>query len=147
EKDSVRSKEEALIELYRKLRPGDPPTLESAKNLLENLFFSARRYDLAKVGRYKLNKKLEMDQPMSTRVLTKDDLVKTVQYLLRLNAGKGDKDDIDHLGNRRVRSAGELLENQFRLGLVRIEKAVKERMSILDMDEAMPSNLINAKPV
>jgi len=147
EKDSVRSKEEALIELYRKLRPGDPPTLESAKNLLENLFFSARRYDLAKVGRYKLNKKLEMDQPMSTRVLTRDDLVKTVQYLLRLNAGKGDKDDIDHLGNRRVRSAGELLENQFRLGLVRIEKAVKERMSILDMDEAMPSNLINAKPV
>jgi len=111
------------------------------------LFFSARRYDLAKVGRYKLNKKLEMDQPMSTRVLTRDDLVKTVQYLLRLNAGKGDKDDIDHLGNRRVRSAGELLENQFRLGLVRIEKAVKERMSILDMDEAMPSNLINAKPV
>ncbi len=147
EKDGVRSMEEALIELYRKLRPGDPPTLESAKSLLANLFFSSRRYDLAKVGRYKLNKKLELDIPMATRVLTKEDLVKSVQYLLRLNAGKGEKDDIDHLGNRRVRSAGELLENQFRLGLVRIEKAVKERMSILDMDEAMPSNLINAKPV
>jgi DNA-directed RNA polymerase subunit beta len=147
EKDGMNSMEEALIEIYRKLRPGDPPTLESAKNLLANLFFSPRRYDLAKVGRYKLNKKLELDIPMATRVLTKDDLIKSVQYLLRLNAGKGEKDDIDHLGNRRVRSAGELLENQFRLGLVRIEKAVKERMSILDMDEAMPSNLINAKPV
>ena len=147
EKDGVRNMEEALIEIYRKLRPGDPPTLESAKNLLANLFFSPRRYDLAKVGRYKLHKKLELDIPMATRVLTKDDLIKCVQYLLKLNAGKGEKDDIDHLGNRRVRSAGELLENQFRLGLVRIEKAVKERMSILDMDEAMPSNLINAKPV
>ena len=142
------ARKKALLEaLYRKLRPGDPPTLESARNLWDNLFFNTRRYDLAKVGRHKLNKKLKLDQPLTTRVLTKDDLVKTVQYLLRLNAGKGDKDDIDHLGNRRVRSAGELLENQFRLGLVRIEKAVKERMSILDMDEAMPSNLINAKPV
>jgi DNA-directed RNA polymerase subunit beta len=147
EKDAVRGEEEALLELYRKLRPGDPPTLESARNLWENLFFNARRYDLAKVGRYKLNKKLKLDVPMSTRVLTKEDLVEVMKYLLQLNNGKGEKDDIDHLGNRRVRSAGELLENQFRLGLVRIEKAVKERMSILDMEEAMPANLINAKPV
>ena len=147
EKDGLRTEDEALLEIYRKLRPGDPPTLDSARNLWDNLFFNARRYDLAKVGRYKLNKKLELNEPLSTRVLTKDDLVKTMQYLLKLNNGKGDKDDIDHLGNRRVRSAGELLENQFRLGLVRIEKAVKERMSILDMEEAMPANLINAKPV
>jgi DNA-directed RNA polymerase subunit beta len=121
--------------------------VESAKALLDNLFFSNRRYDLAKVGRYKLNKKLQLTVPMSTRVLTKEDLTATLKYLLRLNSGKGEKDDIDHLGNRRVRSAGELLENQFRLGLVRIEKAVKERMSILDMDQAMPSGLINPKPV
>jgi DNA-directed RNA polymerase subunit beta len=147
EKDAVRTEDESLLELYRKLRPGDPPTLDSAKNLWDNLFFNSRRYDLAKVGRYKLNKKLELDVPLSTRVLSKEDLVKTMQYLLKLNNGKGDKDDIDHLGNRRVRSAGELLENQFRLGLVRIEKSVKERMSILDMEEAMPANLINAKPV
>ena len=147
EKDAVRGEEEALLELYRKLRPGDPPTLESARNLWDNLFFNSRRYDLAKVGRYKLNKKLKLDQPLSTRVLTREDLVETIKYLLHLNNGKGEKDDIDHLGNRRVRSAGELLENQFRLGLVRIEKAVKERMSILDMEEAMPANLINAKPV
>jgi DNA-directed RNA polymerase subunit beta len=147
EKDAVRGEEEALLELYRKLRPGDPPTLDSARNLWDNLFFNARRYDLAKVGRYKLNKKLKLDVPMSTRVLTKEDLVEVMKYLLQLNNGKGEKDDIDHLGNRRVRSAGELLENQFRLGLVRIEKAVKERMSILDMEEAMPANLINAKPV
>jgi DNA-directed RNA polymerase subunit beta len=147
EKDAVRGEEEALLELYRKLRPGDPPTLDSARNLWDNLFFNNRRYDLAKVGRYKLNKKLKLDQPLSTRVLTKEDLVEILKYLLHLNSGKGEKDDIDHLGNRRVRSAGELLENQFRLGLVRIEKAVKERMSILDMEEAMPANLINAKPV
>jgi len=147
EKDSVRGEEEALLELYRKLRPGDPPTLDSARNLWDNLFFNSRRYDLAKVGRYKLNKKLKLEQPLTTRVLTKEDLVETIKYLLHLNNGKGEKDDIDHLGNRRVRSAGELLENQFRLGLVRIEKAVKERMSILDMEEAMPANLINAKPV
>jgi DNA-directed RNA polymerase subunit beta len=147
EKDSVRGEEEALLEVYRKLRPGDPPTLDSARNLWDNLFFNARRYDLAKVGRYKLNKKLKLDAPLSTRVLTKEDLTEVMRYLLLLNTGKGEKDDIDHLGNRRVRSAGELLENQFRLGLVRIEKAVKERMSILDMEEAMPANLINAKPV
>jgi DNA-directed RNA polymerase subunit beta len=147
EKDSVRGEEEALLEVYRKLRPGDPPTLDSARNLWDNLFFNARRYDLAKVGRYKLNKKLKLDAPLSTRVLTKEDLTEVMRYLMLLNTGKGEKDDIDHLGNRRVRSAGELLENQFRLGLVRIEKAVKERMSILDMEEAMPANLINAKPV
>jgi DNA-directed RNA polymerase subunit beta len=147
EKDSVRGEEDALLELYRKLRPGDPPTLDSARNLWDNLFFNSRRYDLAKVGRYKLNKKLKLDQALTTRVLTKEDLVEIIKYLLHLNNGKGEKDDIDHLGNRRVRSAGELLENQFRLGLVRIEKAVKERMSILDMEEAMPANLINAKPV
>jgi DNA-directed RNA polymerase subunit beta len=147
ERDTLKSRDEALVEIYRKLRPGDPPTVESAKALLDNLFFSNRRYDLAKVGRYKLNKKLQLTVPMSTRVLTKEDLTATLKYLLRLNSGKGEKDDIDHLGNRRVRSAGELLENQFRLGLVRIEKAVKERMSILDMDQAMPSGLINPKPV
>ena len=147
ERDSVRSKEEALIELYRKLRPGDPPTLESAKALLDSLFFTTKRYDLAKVGRYKLNKKLGLETPLSVRTLTKDDLNSVIKYLLHLNSGKGEKDDIDHLGNRRVRSAGELLENQFRIGLVRIEKAVKERMSILDINTVMPSNLINPKPV
>jgi DNA-directed RNA polymerase subunit beta len=146
-KDSTRSKNEALIEIYRKMRPGDPPTVESASALLDGLFFNPKRYNLSKVGRYKLNKRLGLHIPMDHSTLKKEDLLEIVRKLIKLNNQEGGKDDIDHLGNRRVRSAGELLENQFRIGLARIERAVKERMSILDIDASMPSNLINAKPV
>ena len=146
-KDNSRSKNEALIEIYRKMRPGDPPTVESASALLDGLFFNPKRYNLSKVGRYKLNKRLGLHIPLDHCTLKKEDLVEIVRELIKLNNQEASKDDIDHLGNRRVRSAGELLENQFRIGLARIERAVKERMSILDIDACMPSNLINAKPV
>ncbi len=146
-KDNTRSKNEALIEIYRKMRPGDPPTVESAAALLEGLFFNPKRYNLSRVGRYKLNKRLSLNIPMDHSTLKKEDVVEVIRQLVKLNATQGEKDDIDHLGNRRVRSSGELLENQFRIGLARIERAVKERMSILDINTCMPSNLINAKPV
>jgi DNA-directed RNA polymerase subunit beta len=146
-KDGTRSKNEALIEIYRKMRPGDPPTVESAAALLDSLFFNAKRYNLSRVGRYKLNKRLGLSIPLDHTILKKEDLVEIIKKLIFLNNQDDAKDDIDHLGNRRVRSSGELLENQFRIGLSRIERAVKERMSILDIDTAMPSNLINAKPV
>ncbi len=146
-KDASRSKNEALIEIYRKMRPGDPPTVESASALLNGLFFNPKRYNLSRVGRYKLNKRLGMHVPLDHCTLKKEDLVAIIAKLIQLNQQDSGKDDIDHLGNRRVRSSGELLENQFRIGLARIERAVKERMSILDIDVSMPSNLINAKPV
>ncbi|MBI3016311.1 MAG: DNA-directed RNA polymerase subunit beta [Candidatus Tectomicrobia bacterium] len=145
--DRVETPEEALIDIYKRLRPGDPPTLDTARNLFENLFFNPKRYDLSRIGRLKLNTKLGLDLPLDQRKLTAQDVVAVVKYLLGLRHGIGLVDDIDHLGNRRVRSVGELLENQFRIGLVRMERAIRERMSIQDLEGAMPHDLINSKPV
>ena len=146
-RDPTRSVEDALVEIYRRMRPGDPPTLESARALLHNMFFNPRRYDLSKVGRFKLNSKFGMETPLDVRVLQKGDIVSVVRYLLNLKHGEGHVDDIDHLGNRRVRSAGELLEEQFRIGLSRMERAVRERLSTQDVETLMPHDLVNAKPV
>ena len=146
-KDEIQTTEEALITIYKRLRPGDPPTLESAQALFEKLFFNIERYDLSEVGRLKLNHKLSLDIPLETTTLTKDDIFETIKYLLGLKNGKGRIDDIDHLGNRRVRAVGELLENQYRIGLLRIERAIKERMSLQEVDTLLPHDLINAKPV
>jgi DNA-directed RNA polymerase subunit beta len=136
------------------LRPGDPPTLETAKTLFNNLFFNPERYDLSKVGRLKLNYKFYRDLPEGQRpnldltVLTPQDILETVRHLIELKNGRGSVDDIDHLGNRRVRAVGELMENQYRIGLVRMERAIKERMSMSqEIDTLMPHDLINAKPV
>ncbi|MDO9027328.1 MAG: DNA-directed RNA polymerase subunit beta, partial [Candidatus Roizmanbacteria bacterium] len=145
--DKVNSADEALMELYKKLRPGEPPAIADAKELFKGLFFTPKRYDLSPVGRLKLNTRLGLDVPIETRVLTDKDVIEIIRYLLNLKAGKGEVDDIDHLGNRRVRAVGELLENQFRIGLVRMERAVKEKMALTELDTAMPHDLINAKPV
>ena len=145
--DKVNNDEESMIEIYRRLRPGDPPTLRSAKALFESLFFNAERYDLSAVGRLKLNYKLGLDSPLEHTTLTKDDILSVVRYLIDLRDGKGSIDDIDHLGNRRVRAVGELLENQYRVGLVRMERAIKGRMSLQEVDSLMPHDLINSKPV
>ena len=147
ETEKTASKEEAMVEIYKRLRPGETPSIETARVLFENLFFNSKRYDLSPVGRLKLNKKLGLDLPLEKRTLTAEDIVEVVRYLVNLKAGKGDVDDIDHLGNRRVRSVGELLENQFRLGLVRMERSIRERMNLLDMEAVLPHDLINAKPV
>ncbi|EHQ87455.1 DNA-directed RNA polymerase subunit beta [Desulfosporosinus youngiae] len=147
ERDNSESTEEALVEIYKRLRPGEPPTVDSARSLLEALFFDAKRYDLAKVGRYKLNKKLGLDIPMDVRHLTRGDIVASVQRMLDLMNGEGHKDDIDHLGNRRLRSVGELLQNQFRIGLSRMERVVRERMTIQDVEVITPQVLINIRPV
>ena len=157
DKDPARHAKEALMELYKRLRPGDPPTLENARGLLESLLFSPRRYDLAKVGRYKLNKNLWEKDPrpearaaapdQKVRVLRPDDIFKIVERLIELNNGKGNADDIDHLGNRRVRTVGELIQQQFRVGLLRMERVVKERMSLQDPDSATPNALVNIRPV
>jgi DNA-directed RNA polymerase subunit beta len=150
-RDSVRKPEEALIEIYRKLRPGDPPTLDTATALFEGMFFDARKYDFSRVGRLKFNIKLYENQDPSgldKRTLTPEDFYGTIRYLLKLRKNIGTVDDIDHLGNRRVRAVGELMENQFRIGLVRMERAIKEKMSVYqEMSTAMPHDLINAKPV
>jgi len=141
------SKEEAMVEIYRRLRPGETPSVDTARALFDNLFLSPKRYDLSPVGRLKLNKKLGLDFALEQRTLTAQDIVEVVRYLVNLKIGRGEIDDIDHLGNRRVRSVGELLENQFRLGLVRMERSIKERMNLLDMETVLPHDLINAKPV
>ena len=147
-KDTHKTKNEAILEIYRRLRPGDPPTYESAKNLFEGMFFDPKKYDFSRVGRFKFNIKLEADSAEDTRTLTAQDIYRVVAYLLRLKRDVGRTDDIDNLGNRRVRSVGELLENQFRIGLVRMERAIKEKMSVhQDIDSAMPHDLINSKPV
>src|SRR5277367_1254296 len=150
-RDSVRKPEEALIEIYRKLRPGDPPTLDTATALFEGMFFDQRKYDFSRVGRLKFNIKLYENQDASQldkRTLTPDDFYATIRYLLKLRKNIGAVDDIDHLGNRRVRAVGELMENQFRIGLVRMERAIKEKMSVYqELSTAMPHDLINAKPV
>ncbi len=145
ERDHSRSKEEALLEIYRKLRPGDPPTLDSALGLVERLFFDPKRYSLGRVGRFMLNRKLSMNAPLDRMTLDSDTLVKAIKRLIKVKNEGGPVDDIDHLGNRRVRSVGELLLNQFRIGIVRLERSIRERMNIYDLDSIMPHNLINAK--
>jgi DNA-directed RNA polymerase subunit beta len=147
-KDPIRTHEEALIEIYRRLRPGDPPTLESSRSLFENMFFNPQKYDFSRVGRLKLNTKLKLTTPLDEKILHPQDFYEVIKYLLKLKRNPANVDDIDHLGNRRVRSVGELLENQFRIGLVRMERAIKEKMSVYqEMATAMPHDLINAKPV
>ena len=159
--DKIETPDEAVLEIYKRLRPGDPPTLETAYNLFNNLFFNPERYDLSKVGRLKLNHKFKLDEPLDNAVLTKRDIIEVVRYLVALRDGRGEIkaphngadvlvkiDDIDHLGNRRVRAVGELMENQYRIGLVRMERAIKERMSMSqEIETLMPHDLINAKPV
>jgi DNA-directed RNA polymerase subunit beta len=145
--DKIDSPEQAIMEIYRRLRPGDPPTPETATNLFTNLFFNPERYDLSKVGRLKLNFKFGVEEPLDGQILTKRDILEVIRYLIDLKNGKGTIDDIDHLGNRRVRAVGELLENQYRIGLVRMERAIKERMSLQEIETLMPHDLINAKPV
>ena len=147
DRDPVKREDEALLELYKKMRPGDPATIDNARSLVKNLFFNPRRYDLGSVGRYKLNRKLDLSTPQSERILTQDDLVNIIRRLIELNNGHGRKDDIDHLGNRRVRCVGELIQTQFRVGLLRMERVVKERMSIQEPGQATPNALINIRPV
>jgi DNA-directed RNA polymerase subunit beta len=147
-KDHIKSQSDALIEIYRKQRPGDPPTIETATALFEGMFYDPRKYDFSKVGRLKFNIKLGLNTPLEQRTLTADDFYAVIKYALKLTKNIGSVDDIDHLGNRRVRAVGELLENQFRIGLVRMERAIKEKMSVhQEMTTAMPHDLINAKPV
>jgi DNA-directed RNA polymerase subunit beta len=145
--DSTRTELEALVEIYRMMRPGEPPTKESAENLFSNLFFSADRYDLSSVGRMKFNRRLGRDEVIGSGTLDKEDIVSVLKCLVDIRNGKGVVDDIDHLGNRRIRSVGEMAENQFRVGLVRVERAVKERLSMAESEGLMPQDLINAKPV
>jgi len=145
----VRDEPEALLDIYRRLRPGDPPNIENAKKLLKNLFFDPMRYDLGGVGRYKLNKRLRLEDkvPESQRALTKEDIVEIVRRIIMINNGRDNPDDIDHLGNRRVRTVGELIQNQFRIGLLRLQRVVRERMSIISADVVTPSVLVNIRPV
>jgi DNA-directed RNA polymerase subunit beta len=158
EKDHTAGQDDALLDIYRKLRPGEPPTRESAQALLDNLYFNPKRYDLAKVGRYKVNRKLGLDQPIRQGTLTEEDIVSTIEYLVKLHAGeeeqvRGDRtivietDDIDHFGNRRLRTVGELIQNQVRLGLARMERVVRERMTTQDVEAITPQTLINIRPV
>ena len=161
DKDPAATQDEALIEVYKKLRPGDPPTVDNARALVQSLFFNFRRYDLGRVGRYKLNKaladvagKLKIDlpaeggeNPREARIISRHDIVAIIGKLIELNNGRGTGDDIDHLGNRRIRANGELIQNQFRIGLLRMERVVKERMTITDAEQATPNSLINIRPV
>ena len=144
DKNAVR--EDALFDIYRVMRPGEPPTVEAAEAMFKSLFFDQERYDLSSVGRVKMNMRLELDCPDDVRVIRKEDVLEVLQTLVGLRDGRGEIDDIDNLGNRRVRSVGELLENQYRVGLLRMERAIKERMSSVDIDTVMPHDLINAKP-
>ena len=145
--DPTRTELEALVEIYRMMRPGEPPTKDAAENLFKNLFFSAERYDLSNVGRMKFNRRLSRDSDLGEGVLSREDIVDVMRTLIDIRNGKGEVDDIDHLGNRRVRSVGEMTENQFRVGLVRVERAVKERLSLAESENLMPQDLVNAKPV
>src|SRR6201996_9508504 len=144
--DKNMTREDALFDIYRVMRPGEPPTIDSAQTMFQSLFFDAERYDLSAVGRVKMNMRLELDAPDTHRTLRKEDILAVIKTLVDLRDGKGEIDDIDHLGNRRVRSVGELMENQYRIGLLRMERAIKERMSSVDIDTVMPQDLINAKP-
>ena len=145
--DKITDPQEAILEIYRRLRPGDPPTPETATAFFNNLFFNPERYDLSRVGRLKLNHKLKLNVPLEQGTLRREDILEVVRYLIELRNGNGQIDDIDHLGNRRVRAVGELVENQYRIGLVRMERAIKERMSLQDIETLMPQELINYKPV
>jgi DNA-directed RNA polymerase subunit beta len=144
--DKNTAREEALIDIYRVMRPGEPPTLETAEALFNSLFFDSERYDLSSVGRVKMNSRLEFETEDTLRILRKEDILEVVRTMVELKDGRGEIDDIDHLGNRRVRSVGELMENQYRVGLLRMERAIRERMSSVDIDTVMPHDLINAKP-
>src|SRR6187549_3060671 len=144
--DKNMTREDALFDIYRVMRPGEPPTVETAEAMFRSLFFDGERYDLSAVGRVKMNMRLDLDAPDTMRVLRRDDILAVIRTLVDLRDGKGEIDDIDHLGNRRVRSVGELMENQYRIGLLRMERAIKERMSSVDIDTVMPQDLINAKP-
>ncbi|MBI4310348.1 MAG: DNA-directed RNA polymerase subunit beta, partial [Chloroflexi bacterium] len=144
---SVHNKDEALIEFYKHLRPGEPPSLDNAKALLTNLFFNPRRYDLGRVGRYKLNRRMELGNITDERTLTKNDIIGVVRTMVRINNGAHTADDIDHLGNRRVRAVGELIQNQLRVGLLRMERTVKEKMSISEIENVTPAALVNQRPV
>jgi len=145
--DKAKDNEEALLEIYRRLRPSSPPTLEVAEVFFENLFFNMDLYDLSEVGRYKINAKLDLDVDINHRALTRGDVIHAVRHLVRLKDSQGGVDDIDHLGNRRVRTVGELVENQYRMGLVRMERAIKERMTLQDVETLMPHDLVNQKPI
>ncbi len=145
--DKLHTPQEAILEIYRRMRPGDPPTAETATTFFNNLFFNADRYDLSKVGRLKLNHRFKLNVPLEQGTLRKEDILEVVRYLIELRNGNGYVDDIDHLGNRRVRPVGELVENHFRMGLVRMERAIKEKMSLQDIDALMPQEIINYKPV
>ena len=158
EKDTTRTQDEALLDIYRKLRPGEPPTVEAARTLLDNFYFNPKRYDLAKVGRYKINKKLGLDRPLTDNVMSIEDVVNTIEYLVRLHQGEQvmatprgevrvEIDEIDHLGNRRLRTVGELIQNQLRTGLLRMERVVRERMTTQDVEAITPTTLINIRPV
>ena len=147
DKDQTETVDEALIEVYKKLRPGDPPSVGGGRSLLESRFFDDKRYDLGRVGRYKLNKKLGLSTPDTVRTLTNEDIISAIDYLVNLSYDDGHVDDIDHLGNRRIRAVGELLQNQFRVGLTRLERIVKERMTLQDTDTLTPNNLLNPKPL
>src|SRR5437016_1658184 len=144
--DKNMTREDALFDIYRVMRPGEPPTLDTAQAMFQSLFFDSERYDLSAVGRVKMNMRLDLDCPDTVRILRKEDIIGVIRTLVDLRDGKGEIDDIDHLGNRRVRSVGELMENQYRIGLLRMERAIKERMSSVDIDTVMPQDLINAKP-
>jgi DNA-directed RNA polymerase subunit beta len=144
---SEHTEEQSLLEVYRRLRPGEPPSVETARSLLDNLFFNHRRYDLSRVGRYKMNRRLDHNVPMENRTLTREDIISMIKMMIRINNGQSKPDDIDHLGNRRVRAVGELIQNQLRVGLLRMERVVKERMTILDQEQATPSALINIRPI
>jgi DNA-directed RNA polymerase subunit beta len=144
--DKNMNREMSLMDIYRVMRPGEPPTLDGAQDLFGSLFFDSERYDLSAVGRVKMNMRLNLNEPDTRRTLTRDDIIACIKALVELRDGKGEIDDIDHLGNRRVRSVGELMENQYRIGLLRMERAIKERMSSVDIDTIMPQDLINAKP-
>ncbi|HTV26704.1 MAG TPA: DNA-directed RNA polymerase subunit beta, partial [Xanthobacteraceae bacterium] len=144
--DKNMTREDALFDIYRVMRPGEPPTIDTAQTMFQSLFFDSERYDLSAVGRVKMNMRLDLDAPDTMRILRKEDIISVIRTLVDLRDGKGEIDDIDHLGNRRVRSVGELMENQYRIGLLRMERAIKERMSSVDIDTVMPQDLINAKP-
>jgi DNA-directed RNA polymerase subunit beta len=144
---SIKDESEALLDIYRKLRPGDPPSIDNAKKLIEAQLFNAQHYDLGIVGRYKLNKRLGLNIPESQRSLTREDIVEIIRHMILINNGKDNEDDIDHLGNRRIRTVGELIQNQFRIGLLRLERVAKERMSTLPIEVATPSVLVNTRPV
>ncbi len=147
DKDPTKNVNEALLEFYKKLRPGDPPTIDNAVSFLQSLLFSPRRYDLSKVGRYKMNRRLGLEIPIEHRTLTKEDLIEVITRMININNGKIKGDDIDHLGNRRVKTVGELLQNQLRVGLLRMERVVRERMSIRDPEQLSPMSLVNIRPV